>query len=59
MQDFLTITDLMQMLGRSRSYCSQRIKNLNKELEKDGYITFRGRVLKSYFYKRIGREASL
>ena len=51
MQDFLTITDLMQMLGRSRSYCSQRIKNLNKELEKDGYITFRGRVLKSYFYK--------
>lgn len=44
--------DVVAALGVSRSTAYKIIKRLNGELEKDGYITVRGRISKAYFEER-------
>lgn len=43
----------MEMLGLSRSKCYKIIKQLNDELEEQGFITVSGRVPKRYYHKRL------
>lgn len=40
------------ILGISESHAYVVIRELNKELEKAGYLTIRGKVDSSYLYKR-------
>lgn len=47
------VEDLMTLLGLSRSKCYKIIKQLNEELEEQGYITISGRVPKSYCNQRF------
>ena len=49
---FLGVQDLMQLLGRSESYCYKVIRELNQELKKKGYMINPGRIPEQYFYER-------
>ena len=49
---YITARELSDMLGVSMGYAYKIIRNLNKELEKDGYIVIAGKVPKGYFEKR-------
>ena len=54
--DYLTRQDVMKLTGYKESRAGEIIKELNNELKKKGYLTFQGRVLASYFAKRVGAE---
>ena len=45
-------TDVMAMLECSETYAYKVIRQLNEELEADGYITVRGKVPKQYLEKK-------
>lgn len=49
---YITARELSDMLGVSMGYAYKIIRNMNKELEKDGYIVIAGKVPKGYFEKR-------
>lgn len=49
----LTAKDIAEICGISQSKAYQTIKRLNDELEKSGYLTFRGRVSRAYFYEKM------
>ena len=48
----LTATDVAEILGMSKSYCYKVIAKLNTQLEKEGYMTIRGKVSKAYFEEK-------
>ena len=50
---FYTVVDVMALLGVSRSKAYKIIQNLNKELDKKGYITIAGKVPKKYFSEKF------
>lgn len=56
MQSFLRVGQVMEILQCSQSKAYKVMKQLNKELEKDGYLTIDGRISRDYLYKRIGIE---
>lgn len=49
---FLYVNDVMEITGFKESKCRKIIRELNSELGKKGYFTFRGRVSEQYFYER-------
>ncbi|HYE09403.1 MAG TPA: winged helix-turn-helix domain-containing protein [Patescibacteria group bacterium] len=49
---YITATELSEMLGVSAGHAYKIIRQLNKELEKDGYIVISGKVPHKYFEKR-------
>lgn len=49
----LTATDVAKILGMSKPYCYKVISKLNKQLEKEGYMTISGKVSKSYFEEKF------
>lgn len=51
-RQMLNVNDVMEILGVSKSQGYKIIKRLNNELERDGYITVRGRISKAFFEKR-------
>lgn len=51
--NFYFVEDVMKMLGLSRSKCYKIIKQLNQELNRQGYITVPGRVSKQYYHQRF------
>ncbi len=53
---YLSIQDVMNITGKKRSWSSNRIRELNEELEKQGFFINRGRIPAKYFYKRMGLE---
>lgn len=53
-QEFLTIEDVMGILGLKETRARQIVRRLNIELEDKGYITFKGKVPKCYFEERVG-----
>lgn len=53
-KNFLTPHDIAVALDRSENYAYKLIKQLNEELEAQGYIVIRARVPRSYFEKRVG-----
>lgn len=56
-KNFYFSKDIEEMLGVKSTKAYQVIVTLNKELEEKGFITFKGRVLASYFRQRVGLEA--
>ena len=51
-KNYITATELAEMLGISKGHAYKIIRGLNNELKKDGYIVFSGKVPKDYFNKR-------
>lgn len=49
----LTAKDISEICGVSESKSYEVIRMLNEELEKKGFITFRGRVSRAYFNERM------
>lgn len=54
---FLDVNDVCRILKRKPAYCYKVIRELNKELEEQGYLTNPGRILADYFYERTGLNA--
>ena len=46
------------LLGVSKAYAYEVIKELNIELASKGYLVVRGKVNKEYLYEKIYRKAS-
>lgn len=53
---FYFVSDVMQILGCSKSKSYDVIRSLNRELSAKGFYVCSGRVSKSYFNKRFGLE---
>lgn len=54
---FVTVHEVSEVLGVSRSSAYRIISQLNKELKSQGYLTINGKINKKYFYERIyGKE---
>lgn len=49
----LTAKDISEICGISESKSYQVIRQLNEELEKNGYLTFCGRVSSAFFYEKM------
>ena len=49
----LTAKDIAEMCDISESKAYQIIRRLNDELQDAGYLTFRGRVSRAYFYEKM------
>ena len=52
--EFYFCKDIEKILGVKSSKAYQIIIQLNEELEEKGLLTFKGRVLASYFRERVG-----
>lgn len=50
---FMTVEEVAQELGVSKSYAYKIVRELNTELQKLGYMTVSGRVNTNYFQKKI------
>ena len=50
---FMDVNDIMELTKMSEAYAYKLIKTLNEELDKQGFITIRGRVSKKYFEERV------
>ncbi|WP_317856047.1 DNA-binding protein [Chakrabartyella piscis] len=48
----LTATDVAEILGMSKPYCYKVIAKMNEQLEKEGYMTIRGKISKTYFEEK-------
>ena len=55
---FMSVEEVSEELGISKSYGYKIVKKLNMELEKKGYMTISGRVSKQYFHERMCYRAS-
>lgn len=52
--NYLTAEEVMNITGYKKGKAYNIIRNLNKELKENGYVTFRGKIDKKYFYSRTG-----
>lgn len=50
---FVTVDEVVNVLGVCQSKAYRIIQNLNKELDEKGYITVRGKVSRKYFEERV------
>lgn len=50
---FISVQEVAEELGVSKSYAYRVVKQLNEELEQQGYLTVAGRVNAQYFHKKI------
>ena len=49
MRSYLTVNDVIEILGVSRSQAYKVIRNMNNDLAAKGYLTVAGTVPKKYF----------
>ena len=49
MRSYLTVNDVIEILGVSRSQAYKVIRNMNNDLAAKGYLTVQGKVPKKYF----------
>ena len=49
----LTAKDISEICGISERKSYGIIRQLNEELSKKGFLTFRGRVSRAYFYEKM------
>lgn len=52
-QRFLRVTEVASLLDCSESHAYKVMQKLNKELEKNGKITVKGRISKRYLMERV------
>lgn len=50
---FISVQEVAEELGVSKSYAYKVVKQLNEELKQQGYLTVAGRVNAQYFHKKI------
>ena len=50
---FMRVNEVAEALAVSAPSASKIIRELNEELESEGYLTVKGRVNRDYFYERI------
>lgn len=50
---FMTVEDVAQELGVSKSYAYKLVRELNAELREMGYLTVSGRVNTNFFRKKV------
>lgn len=50
---FLRAEEVQQILGVSKSYAYKVIKEMNSELQRQGFHTIAGRVSKQYFFEKV------
>lgn len=51
-RNFMTVDEVAQELGISKSYAYKIVQRLNSELDSKDYITISGRVNRQYFWER-------
>lgn len=51
-RSFITAAELAEMLSVSIGHAYKIIRRLNEELEKQGYLTFAGRIPRRYLEER-------
>ena len=56
---FITAQEIASETGISKSGAYRLIQRLNDELDKKGYITFKGRVNRFYFNQRVFKEETM
>ncbi len=49
---FITAPEMSELLGISTGHAYKMIRQMNKDLEQQGYLVIAGRVPKGYFEKR-------
>ena len=52
-EKFLTVNDVMQILGISKSAAYNIMRQLNNELKEKGYVVIRGKISLKYFEERF------
>lgn len=52
-KSFMTVEEVANELGVSKSYAYKVVRELNTELQKLGYLTVSGRVNTSFFRKKL------
>ncbi|MDD2979824.1 MAG: helix-turn-helix domain-containing protein [Hespellia sp.] len=50
---FMSVQDVADEIGVSKSYAYKIVKQMNKELQKMGYITVSSRVNTEFFKKKM------
>ena len=50
---FISVQEVAEELGVSKSYAYRVVKQLHEELMQQGYLTVAGRVNAQYFHKKI------
>lgn len=50
---FMSVQEVADELGVSKSYAYKVVKQLNEELRRLGYLTVSGRVNAQYFHKKL------
>lgn len=50
---FMSVQEVADELGVSKSYAYKVVKHLNEEMSKMGYLTVSGRVNSQYFHKKL------
>lgn len=54
MKQMLTVEDVMNICQVKESKAYKLMKQINSEMEKEGYIVIRGRVNSKYLMKKLG-----
>lgn len=52
-KSFLTVQEVADELGVSKSYAYKVVRQLNEELRQLGYLTVNGRVNAQFFQKKL------
>lgn len=50
---FVTASEVAEELGVSKPFVYKRVKQMNEELDQQGFITIAGRVSRKYFQEKI------
>lgn len=50
---FISVQEVAEELGVSKSYAYRVVKQLNDELKQQGYLTVAGQVNAQYFHKKV------
>ena len=53
---YMTVQDVADTLGISKSKAYEIVRQMNQELQEKGYLTVAGRVNSKYFQKRVCYE---
>ena len=56
---FMDVREVMQDAGIGKSKAYEVIHRINESLEKEGFLTFRGKVLRRYYYAMTGGTVSV
>lgn len=52
-KSFMSVQDVADELGVSKSYAYKVVRQLNEEMDKMGYLTVSGRVNTQFFHKKL------